>query len=118
MPGFALLSALAACAGPPPPIPTVTAGPLGGGAEPGAAYAREREEQRRGIGVPPALPGPGAVDRLSGTLRATQPAPAVGPAAGPQPSVPVPANSLSRLSAVPASPLANPRGGLVPGRLW
>jgi hypothetical protein len=116
MPGFALLSALAACAGPPPPIPTVTAGPLGGGAEPGAAYAREREEQRRGIGVPPALPGPGAVDRLSGTLRASQPAPATGPA-GPPP-LPAPSGSLSRLSAVPASPLANPRGGSVPGRPW
>jgi hypothetical protein len=107
--------ALAACGGAlPPPVRTVTAEPIGA-AEPGAAYAREREEQRRGIGLPPALPGPDVVDRLSGTLRATRPAPATGPADPPQPAS---SGSLSRLSALPASPLANPRGGLVPVRPW
>ncbi len=118
LPGLAL-TLVAACAVPPPPSRTVTVEPVGAGAlgaEPGAAYVREREEQRRGIGVPAALPAPGAVDRLSGALRASQPAPGTGPA-GP-PLLPAPSGSLSRLSALPASPLANPRGGLIPGRPW
>jgi hypothetical protein len=110
-PAFAAL-ALAACAAPPPPrlaAEAAAARPSAlGAAEPGAVYAREREEQRRGIGVPPALPRPGAVDGLSGTLRASRPVPGTGPA-GP-PALPVPGNALSRLSALPASPLANPPG--------
>ena len=118
VPAFALAAALAACAAPPSPGRPAAAAvdglPLGAGS--GAVYAREREEQLRGIGVPPALPAPGAVDRLSGALRASRPAPGTGPA-GPLPS-PAPSNSLSRLSALPASPLANPPGGLVPGRPW
>ena len=84
------------------------------GADPGADYARALEEQRRGIGVPPALPAPGAVDRLPGALRASQPAPGTGPVASPP--LPVPGNALSRLSALPASPLANPSGGFGLGR--
>ena len=113
---FAAL-ALAACAAPAPPPPpdrpAMAAEVLRAG--PGAAYAREAEEQRRGIGIPPALPPPGAVDRLPGALRALRPAPGTGPAA-PPPLLPVPSNALSRLSAIPASPLANPPGGFALGR--
>jgi hypothetical protein len=124
--GLVLALALAACAAPPPPLdrPVVAAEPAGArrdaalpGTDLGAAHVRAREEQRRGIGVPPALPAPGAVDRLSEILRASRPAPGAGPA-GPPPPPPPPGGSLSRLSALPASPLANPRGGLVSGRPW
>ncbi|GAA0597501.1 hypothetical protein GCM10009416_39670 [Craurococcus roseus] len=112
------LPVLAACAGPaqpPPSRPVAAAAPVGG--PPGGAYARELEEQRRGIGVPPALPPPGAIDRVPDILRSSRPAPGVGPATNPPaPSLPVPGNSQSRLSALPASPLANPRGGFAPGR--
>jgi hypothetical protein len=121
----ALLAACAAPGGRPPVLP-VTVAPLDGAGEapdaaaafvagPDAAYARAREEQRRGIGIPPALPPPGAVDRVAGTLRASRPAPGTGPSGRP-PSLPVPSNSLSRLSALPASPLANPPGGFALGR--
>jgi hypothetical protein len=123
VPGLAL--ALAACGAPTPPpgLPAVAAAPATGGAvigaePPGAAFARDREERRRGIGIPPALPEQGAVDRLSGTLRASQPAPGTGPAGPLPPPPPVSSGSLSRLSAIPASPLANPRGGSLPGRPW
>lgn len=112
--------ALAACAPParpPSPAARPVADAAGLGAGPGARYARELEERRRGIGVPPALPPSGAVDRLPGELRASRPAPGVGPApASPAPLLPVPGNALSRLSAIPASPLANPPGGFAPGR--
>lgn len=116
---FALL-VFTACAGPAqPPAPgrPVAAAPVA--ADPmGEAYARELEEWRRGIGVPPASPPPGAIDRVPGVLRSSRPAPGVGPgpASPPAPSLPVPGNSQSRLSALPASPLANPRGGFTPGR--
>jgi hypothetical protein len=102
----------AACSAPRPPV----AGGAGGrpevaalDGEPGKAFVRAQEEQRRGVGIPPALPSPGAVDRLSGALRASRPAPGTGPVGPPASSaLPVPGNALSRLSALPASPLANP----------
>lgn len=111
--------ALAACAGPAPPGRPVAAGttaavPAGGA--PDAAQAREWEERMRGIGVPPASPPPEAIDRVPGILRSSRPAPGVGPSATLPPGLPVPGNSQSRLSALPASPLANPRGGFMPGR--
>jgi hypothetical protein len=114
---------LAACAAPgqPPsgrPAAAAPAAALPAGGPPGAAYARELEERRRGIGVPSALPPPEAIDRVPGVLRSSRPAPGVGPAANlpPPATLPVPGNSQSRLSALPASPLANPRGGFTPGR--
>ena len=121
--------ALAACAAPGPPLPPIAAEDVTPRlseealaafvAGPRAGPARAREEQRRGIGVPPALPRRGTVDRLSGTLRASRPAPGTGPAPSvPPPALPVPSNALSRLSALPASPLANPPGGLGLGRPW
>ncbi|MBD0271319.1 MAG: hypothetical protein ICV73_05260 [Acetobacteraceae bacterium] len=114
------LPVLAACAGPAQPPPS-SGRPSGASAAadgpPGVVPALEWQEQRRGIGVPPALPPPEAIDRVPGILRSSRPAPGVGPVAGsPPPALPVPGNSQSRLSALPASPLANPRGGFAPGR--
>lgn len=111
--GAAALAALAACAAPAPPLGRPVAETAASGAEPGGAYVRAREEQRRGIGIPPALPPAGAVDRLPGSLRALRPAPGTGPASPPPPAQ---GSALSRLSALPASPLANPPGGLALGR--
>jgi hypothetical protein len=116
--GALLVATLAACAAPVTPSrPGAGAGATPAaafGAEPGAAFAQEREERRRGIGIPPSLPTPRAVDQVAGTLRASRPVPGTGPVAGPPPAVP--GNALSRLSALPASPLANPPGGFGLGR--
>jgi hypothetical protein len=113
-----LALALAACAAPPPSLgrPFVAEEATSAPAAPGAAYARGREDQRRGVGLPPILPPPVSVDRLPGALRASRPAPGTGPA-GPPP-LPAPSGSLSRLSALPAAPLANPPGGLGAARPW
>lgn len=118
-PALAVLAVLAACAAPPPVAPRGFAAEAGGPvAAPGATLPEgERERQRRGVGLPPIVPPPGPVDRLPGALRAARPAPGTGPA-GPTPSasLPVPANALSRMSTLPASPLANPPGGFSAGR--
>jgi len=118
--GSAVLAALAACAAPPPAVPRGFAAEAVGGpvAAPGVAVAgEERERQRRGVGLPPIVPPPGPVDRLPGALRAARPAPGIGPAVPPpSASLPVPGNALSRMSPLPASPLANPPGGFSAGR--
>jgi hypothetical protein len=113
----AALGSLAGCAAPSPKPqlssqPVLDAAALG--IEPGMDHARAREEERRGIGIPPAQPGPRTVDLLPGNLRAARPASGTGPGVAPWSGAP--ANALSRLSALPASPLANPPGGFTLGR--
>jgi hypothetical protein len=112
--GALLVATLAACAAPVTPSRPGATPAAAFGAEPGGGFAQEREERRRGIGIPPSLPTPRAVDQVAGTLRASRPVPGTGPVAGPPPAVP--GNALSRLSALPASPLANPPGGFGLGR--
>jgi hypothetical protein len=103
----ALLLAACAATASAPAGPVAVVASDGG---PGAAFAQFSEERRRGIGIPPPLPSPGAIDRLPGLVRASQPAPATAPGAGASVGSPMPGRALSRLSALPASPWVNPPG--------
>lgn len=112
---FPVVLGVAACAAPAatPTVPRPLAVEAGGGAVlalPEAGRDGERDRQRRGVGLPP-LPPPPPV--LSAPPSAAAPRSA---GASPSSGLPVPGNALSRMSAVPASPLANPPIGA--GRPW
>lgn len=106
--GVAVVGCAAPVAPPPRPLAVEAGGPVAALGD--ANRDSERDRQRRGVGLPP-LP------RSPPVLRAPPPAPAPW-TSGPAAALPVPGNALSRMSAVPASPLANPPGGFGAGRPW